>query len=95
MFPRLLRTTCRSSFFLARFTGDFPLPLTLCISRDRTRMQIEGVLCVHWREALEELGLCRGRELFAKGAARSDVGLRLRPTRAAAEPRKSLAPAPA
>ena len=43
---------------LTRFIGDFPEPLALCISRDRTRMLIEGVLCVHWREALEELGLC-------------------------------------
>ena len=46
---------------LTRFTGDFPEPLALCISRDPTRMRIGGVLCVHWREALEELGLCRGR----------------------------------
>ena len=43
---------------LARFTGDFPEPLALCISRDQMRMQIDGVLCVHWREALDELGLC-------------------------------------
>ena len=46
---------------LARFTGDFPEPLALCISRDPTRMRVGDVLCVHWREALEELGLCRGR----------------------------------
>ena len=43
---------------LTRFTGDFHEPLALCLSRNRTRMLIEGVLCVHWREALEELGLC-------------------------------------
>ena len=43
---------------LSRFIGDFPEPLALCLSRDHSRMQIEGVLCVHWREALEELGLC-------------------------------------
>ena len=43
---------------LTRFTRDFPAPLALCISRDPTRMQIDGILCVHWREALEELGLC-------------------------------------
>ena len=42
---------------LTRFTGDFPEPLALCISRDATRMQIDGVLCVHWREAFEELSL--------------------------------------
>ena len=42
---------------LARFTGDFPEPLALCISRDPTRMQIDGVLCVHWRDALDELSL--------------------------------------
>ena len=42
---------------LARFTGDFHEPLALCISRDRARMQIDDVLCVHWREALEELKL--------------------------------------
>ena len=42
---------------LARFTGDFPEPLALCISRDPTRMQIDGILCVHWRDALSELRL--------------------------------------
>lgn len=58
MFPRLPRTTRLSSFFLTRFTGDLPSPPALCISLYSTRMQIDGVLCVHWREALEELGLC-------------------------------------
>ena len=42
---------------LTRFTGDFPEPLALCISRDPTCMQIDGVRCAHWREALEELSL--------------------------------------
>ena len=42
---------------LARFAGDFAGPLALCISRDRARMQIGGVLCLHWRGALQELGL--------------------------------------
>ena len=42
---------------LARFTGDFTSPLALCISRDPTRMRMDGALCRHWREALEELGL--------------------------------------
>ena len=42
---------------LARFTGDFTSPLALCISRDPTRMRMDGVLCLHWRQALEELGL--------------------------------------
>ena len=42
---------------LTRFTGDFDNPLALCISRDPTRMSIDGVLCVHWRNALGELGL--------------------------------------
>ena len=42
---------------LARFIGDFSDPLALCISRDPTRMRTDGVLCLHWREALEELGL--------------------------------------
>ena len=42
---------------LARFTRDFSDPLALCISRDPTRMRLDGVLCLHWREALEELGL--------------------------------------
>ena len=32
-------------------------PLALCISRDSSRMQIDGVLCLHWRAALQELGL--------------------------------------
>ena len=42
---------------LARFTGDFADPLALCVSRDPARLKINGVLCVHWREAIEELGL--------------------------------------
>ena len=42
---------------LSRFTGDFAEALALCISRDPTRMQFDGVLCVHWSEALAELGL--------------------------------------
>ena len=42
---------------LARFIGDFTSPLALCISRDPTRMRTDGVLCLHWREGLEELGL--------------------------------------
>ena len=42
---------------LARFRGDFAGPLALCISRDPARMQIDGVLCLHWREALQDLGL--------------------------------------
>ena len=42
---------------IARFTGEFANPLALCISRDPMRMRMEGVLCVHWRDALAELGL--------------------------------------
>ena len=42
---------------LAAFTGDFARPLALCISRDPARMQIGGVLCLHWRAALQDLGL--------------------------------------
>lgn len=42
---------------LSRFTSDFSDPLALCVSRDPTRMRIGDVLCVHWRDALEELGL--------------------------------------
>ena len=42
---------------LARFLPDFDAPLALCISRDSSRMQIGNVLCVHWREAFETLGL--------------------------------------
>ena len=42
---------------LARFTGDFPEPLALCISRDPTRMHIDDILCVPWRNALVELKL--------------------------------------
>ena len=42
---------------LARFTGDFANPTALCVSQDPTRMQIDGVLCLHWRDALAELGL--------------------------------------
>ena len=42
---------------LARFTGDFADPLALCVSQDPARLTINGVLCVHWRETIEELGL--------------------------------------
>ena len=42
---------------LARFTGDFAEALAMCISRDPARMQIGDVLCVHWQDALRELGL--------------------------------------
>ena len=42
---------------LARFTGDFDNPEALCISLDPTRMRMDGVLCMHWRDALAELGL--------------------------------------
>ncbi len=42
---------------VARFTKDFEKPLALCISRDQARMTIDDVLCVHWRDALEELGI--------------------------------------
>ncbi len=42
---------------LMRFAGDFVQPLALCVSRDLQRLRIGSVLCVHWREALAELGL--------------------------------------
>ena len=42
---------------LARFKRDFADPLALCISRDPSRMRMDGVLCVHWLDALAELGL--------------------------------------
>ena len=42
---------------LGRFTGDFANPLALCVSRDPSRMRMGDVLCVHWRDALGELGL--------------------------------------
>ena len=42
---------------LIRFTRDFAESLALCISRDPGGMQIDGVLCLPWREALNELGL--------------------------------------
>lgn len=42
---------------LARFTGDFANAAALYISRDPTRMRMDGVLCLHWRDALAELGL--------------------------------------
>ena len=47
----------RDTRSLEGFAGDFVRPLALCISRDTARMQIGGVLCVHWRAALRELGL--------------------------------------
>ena len=42
---------------LARFAGDFADPVVLCVSRDPTRLAMDGVLCVHWRDAFRELGL--------------------------------------
>ena len=42
---------------LARFARDFADALALCISRDPERLQIGRVLCLPWREALNELGL--------------------------------------
>ena len=51
------RINARDVRTLARFIGDFANPLALCVSRDPTRMRIEGVLCVHWRDALAELGI--------------------------------------
>ena len=47
----------RDTRALAGFQGDFDRPLALCISRDSSRMKIDGVLCLHWRAALQELGL--------------------------------------
>ena len=47
----------RDTRTLEGFTGDFDQPLALCVSRDATRMQVGGVLCLHWRDALGELGL--------------------------------------
>ena len=47
----------RDTRALEGFTRDFARPLSLCISRDTTRMQIGSVLCLHWRAALQELGL--------------------------------------
>ena len=47
----------RDTRALEGFTGDFAHPLALCVSRDATRMQIGSVLCLHWRDALRELGL--------------------------------------
>ncbi len=51
------RMVARDIRSIARFAKDFANPLALCISRDATRMTFEGVLCVHWRDALTELGL--------------------------------------
>ena len=47
----------RDTRALEGFAGDFAHPLALCISRDTARMQIGRVLCLHWRAALQELGL--------------------------------------
>ncbi|MCY3565160.1 MAG: DUF4143 domain-containing protein, partial [Gammaproteobacteria bacterium] len=47
----------RDTRILEGFTGDFDRPLALCVSRDAARMQVGGVLCLHWRDALDELGL--------------------------------------
>lgn len=42
---------------VASLVKDFENPLALCISRDQSRKRIKNVLCVHWRDALEELDL--------------------------------------
>ncbi len=42
---------------LARFTGDFTDPIAICLSRDPARLRMGDVLCLHWRDALGELGL--------------------------------------
>ena len=47
----------RDTRALEGFTGDFARPLALCIGRDRTRMRIGSVLCLHRDDALRELGL--------------------------------------
>ncbi len=41
---------------LRHFAPDFPNARLLVISNDRTRRKIEGVLCLHWREAFQEMG---------------------------------------
>ena len=51
------QVTERDARVLARFTGDFTDPLALCISRDPARLRIGSVWCLHWRDALVELGL--------------------------------------
>jgi uncharacterized protein len=40
---------------LNTFHGDFRSPLALCISRDQTRKKIGSVLCLHWKEGIEEI----------------------------------------
>lgn len=47
----------RDTRILEGFTGDFDRPLALCVSRDTARMRVGGVLCLHWCDALRELGL--------------------------------------
>ena len=47
----------RDTRVLAGFIKDFSQPLALCISRDATSMRIGDVLCLHWRDALGEMGL--------------------------------------
>jgi uncharacterized protein len=47
---------------VSRFIGDFDSPLALCVSRDSMRKKINNVLCLHWRDALRELGLVQSTE---------------------------------
>jgi len=47
----------RDTRVLEGFVGDFNQPLALCVSRDATRMRVGKVLCLHWRDALDELNL--------------------------------------
>ena len=51
------RIEARHTSQLARFAGAFGDPLTLCVSRDPARLSIDGVRCLHWRDALGALGL--------------------------------------
>ncbi len=51
------RTVARDVRNIACFAKEFANPLALCISRDATLMRLEDVLCMHWRDALTELGL--------------------------------------
>ncbi len=52
--PRIDATGTRQ---LARFASEFRDPLAICVSRDPTQMSVDGVRCLHWRDALAVLDL--------------------------------------
>jgi predicted AAA+ superfamily ATPase len=43
---------------LNRYIEEFTPAVAYCVSRTRVRKKINKVLCIHWTELFEEIGLC-------------------------------------